>query len=275
MDRRIIFSDNGTLTDYSSNLESYTSGEMSFTITASQSDAIYIGSTLPFNHIYIKASTTSAAVSEVSVYHWDSDEFKEMVDVIDETKISGATLAQSGFITWVPNKDNGYSMEDTDDIAELSDITIYDRYWTKLTFSADMTAAISWAGNLFSDDDDLKSEFNALLDTDLMDAIETGKTNYQEEAKVAADTIIKDLVNQQVINDSNQLLNRSDLRLASVQKVAEIIYRKMEGDYEAERSLADLDYTKKLKRAFPVVDKNKDGRETPRERIPRHGSVHR
>src|SRR3990167_11302957 len=94
---RIIFSDNGTLTDYSATLNDFYTGTVAPTYTASQ-DYLYVGGDAPFNHRYFDVSVANAVASTVSVEIWDGSDWNAAVDVIDETTTSGASLAQSGRI---------------------------------------------------------------------------------------------------------------------------------------------------------------------------------
>jgi len=277
MNRRIIYSDNGVLTDLSSVLSDYKRGTSSIQMVAAE-DALYIGSKLPFNNIYFKVDSGNTSVSALSIEHWDGKAFNDVVEVIDETIVSGKTLAQSGYISWTPSKNHNYQMDDTINVTGLgANITIYDSYWTKFTVSADFTSAavLSWAGNLFSNDDDLGAEYPDLVSTDKIAAIATGKTDYQEQAVRAADILVNDLIQQGDIMYPDQILDRKDLRLASVQKVAEIVFRIFGEDYDKDRINAMGEYHSRLKKSFAKVDKNKDAREQPIERRPAFGVISR
>lgn len=268
MQRRIFFSNNGTLEDMSVELGNYFSGTKSFSCVAAE-DSIFLGSQLPFNHIYLKFSGTNvnANASELSVAVWDSGDWRSCVEVIDETASSGKTFAQSGFIRWTPDKSYSWSRESTnysgESITGLTTVEIYDLYWIKLTFSTDLTAnvTLSWAGQIFSNDDDLGSEYPDLVRSSVISAFETGKTTWEEQHIRAADIMIKDLIRQQSIKYREQILEREDLVLASVAKTAQIIYGAFGPDYDEQRKAAGEEYKYRISTAYPKIDRNRNARE--------------
>jgi hypothetical protein len=279
MKKRFIYSNNGTLQNYTEEINNYHSGETALTFVAAE-DAIFIGSNLPFNHIYVKmGSTVNANASTMSVSLWDGSDFNAVAELVDGTDC----FSQSGFIEFTPDKNESWSMEDTVDasgnglITGLGDVTIYDKYWLKITVSADLTAdlTIGWLGQIFSNDDDLGSEYQELLASDILAAIETGKTDYQEQAVRATGVIIGDLKRKRTLWSANQILERENLMLASVSKVAEIIYGLLGNDYLDDKLEAKKEYGERLGKAFPTVDTNKDGIASPTERAPQFGELFR
>jgi len=263
MRRKIIYSDNASLVDISTELENYASGLKTLSIIAAE-DAIYIGSYLPFNHIYFKlGATVNAETSSMTIQVWDNS-WVDVAELIDETASSGATLSQSGFVTWVTDKDESWTKDDTDDMTSsgLSSLKIYDRYWVKITFSADLTdnLVIQWAGNLFSNDDDLGAQYPELNRSSVLSAFESGKTEWQEQHVSAAEYIIKDLRSMNTIITGDQILDRYDLKLASVHKTASIIFNNFGDDYERQTTKAEKDYIRALKTSFPKRDINKNAR---------------
>lgn len=273
MKKRIIYSDNGTLSDLSVSMDDYNSGTSAFTLVAAQ-DAFYIGSILPFNHIYIKFSgnNVNANASVLTVSYWDSSEFREVVDLIDETSSGGATFAQSGYITWSTDKDHGWIREDTNyggnQVDGLTSLEIYDMYWCKLTFSADLTAntTLSWMGQKFSNDNDLKGEHSDLVRSGFLTAFESGKTDWEEQHIIAAELISDDLIAKGIILEPEQLLCKEDLRRASVKKVAQIIYNSMGSDYTIQRDEAKAEYENRINKLLPKIDSNINGRLDVNER---------
>lgn len=272
-DFRILYSDNGTLTDYTTNLDNYHGGTHSFSFVASE-DAIYIGSRLPFNHIYLKlGSTVNAETSSMSISYWDSIDWRSAVEVIDETAVSGASLAQSGFVSWVPDKDYGWIREDTNyggiEITGLTSVEIYDLYWLRINFSADLTAdvTLSWAGQKFSDDDDLGTEYADLVRTSVLSAYESGKTDWEEQHIAAAKIIIQDIKKRGLIYDKQQILKWDEFTPAAVSQVAKIIYGGLGNDYLDARSLAVKDYAERIGNVLPTIDKDRNARENTYDRI--------
>lgn len=283
MKKRFIYDNNGTLQNYTEEINNYHVGETTVTFVAAEA-AYFVGSNLPFNHVYfLMGSTVNAETSAMSVSLWDGTEWQAVAELIDNTSVSGATLAQSGFIEFVPDKNEGWAYDDTvdsdgnEEITGLGGVTIYDKYWLKITASADLTAdlAIKWIGQIFSDDDDLGSENPELLLSDMLTAIEAGKTNYQEQAVRAAGIMIKDLKRKNVISDKNQILERDSLMLASVSKTAELIYTMLGDDYNDNKLVAKKEYSERLSSAFPIVDKNNNARTDMQETVPQHGFLSR
>ena len=265
---RVIFSNNGSSEDMSRQVAKYKSGSKSFSYVAAE-DALYIGSSLPFNHLYFKlGSTVNALASSVAIKYYNGVEFVPVVDIIDETDVGGASLAQSGFITWTTDKNEAWKREDTvfngqTLITELSDITIYEKYWLEIKFSSDLTASVEleWLGLLFSDDDDLSSEYPDLVRTSVLQAFGgVSKTDWQEQHAKAAELISKDLISKNVIQQKQQILDRDAFTLASVSKVAELIYRSLVDDYVDDRVEARNEYQSRLNKSIYNVDKNKDAR---------------
>ncbi len=265
---RILLSDNGTLDDFSRQVAKYKSGSKSFSYVAAE-DAIYIGANVPFNHLYFKMGTTvNALASEIQIKYYNGTEFVSAVNIIDETDVAGASLAQSGFVTWTTDKQEKWHREDTRDqsqqiIDELGSVTIYDKYWLEIKFSADLTASVEleWLGMLFSDDDDLGAEYPDLTRSTVLQAFGgVSKTSWQEQHARAAELIVEDLIKLRVIEQKGQIIDRDTFRTASVSKVAEIIYRARGDDYIDDRVEARNEYQARLNKVIYNVDKDKDGR---------------
>jgi hypothetical protein len=273
MKKRILYSDNSVLYDWSVNLDNYHSGTHSATFVALE-DAIYIGSRLPFNHLYFKldGSNVNSNASVMTVSYWDSGEFREAVDLIDETSVGGATLAQSGFVTWSSDKDYGWIREDTNyggnSVTGLTTVEIYDLYWCKITVSANLTAGVSfsWVGQKFSNDNDLGAEYPSLVRSAFIAAYETGKTDWEEQHMVVAELVVDDLIDMGLILEGDQILKRDDLKSSSVSRVAQMIFTGMGDDYSKNRELAANEYKSRLNKVMPRVDLNLNARIDVNER---------
>lgn len=256
MNHRVIFSDNGVLVDWSTSLASYLVGQQSFTLNASE-DYIYIGSRLPFNHLYFKLPTVNTNPTTISVEYWEGTEWKETFDVIDETQ----GFTKSGHITFTPNKRFQWGYESTnyegDVIDGLEDVVIYDLYWMRLKFTQNTSAmAISWIGNIFCEDSDIYSEFPDLQKTEVLTSYKLGKTNWEEQRVRASEMLIHDLIYMQIISDKGQILNRRDFTLACVQKTVEIILMAFGDDYLERIGFIREEYKKRLAKRIARVDKN-------------------
>lgn len=276
MKKRILYSDDGTLNDWSVNLDNYHSGTHSMDFIAAE-DSIYIGSRLPFNHLYFKldGANVNANASVMTVSYWDSGEFRSAVDLIDETASSGATLAQSGFVTWSTDRDYGWIREDTNyggnTVTGLTTVEIYDLYWCKITVSADLTAgvAFSWVGQKFSNDNDLGAEYPSLVRSTFIAAYESGKTDWEEQHMVVAELIVDDLIDLGLILERDQILKKDDLKSSSVSRLAQMIFTGMGDDYSKNRELAENEYRARLNKVMPRIDLNINGRIDINERTNR------
>jgi hypothetical protein len=258
---RVIFKDDLTLIDISEEVEDFYGSATSVVVTASQ-DAIYIGSRHPFNHLYFKLGTVNTNPSIMSLKYW-ADGWESVVDRKDGT----AGFTRSGYVSFTPNKAERWERESTnyqgEAVTDLEGIVIYDMYWLKITFSADFSAgtSLSWIGNKFSDDSDLGAEFPDLVRSNVKAAFKAGKTDWEEQHLVAARTIIADLEDRGYIRGSGNIIQRSDLVGAAVQKCAEIIYRSFGDDYIDRAAECRAEYNRRLDKRFSTYDKNENALE--------------
>lgn len=280
MDFKFIYSDNGTLTDYSNLVSNYKGNAINLPIVASE-DAIFIGVRYPLNSFFLDVTVPNDATSAMSVSYWDGSEFRSVIEQIDETIDSGATLAQSGHLSFVHNRNYPIKSEDTqstqgtENITGLGDVNIYERYWYKLTFSADLNAlfSLNFLGYLFNSDDDIYSIYPDLVN--YLDRYESGKTTWEEQSIKAAEFLIKDLIEANIIKSGNQIMNVKKLKNAAVFKVAEIIFTSFGSDYEDDRLTARTNYQSERKLSVYDVDKNNDGNLSTIETETRTGRLYR
>ena len=259
---RIFFSDNSVLTDFSSSLNYYGGSGKAVTYTVAQ-DYIYIGQRSPFNHIYIKlGDTVNAVTANMTAQYWDGKDWIDAVEIIDETSVSGKSLAQSGFISFVPNKDKAWEAEDTNyqgsSVTGLTTLVIYDQYWMRLKFNATLTPAIvlKWLGYKFCNDSDLAAEFPDLSRQKVRDIYSSGLTTYEEQIIRASDLIVSDLISKQVIDEVGNILVKDQFKLPCVSKLAELIYQTLGDDYDDNRIIARSEYDKRMDKSIFKVDTN-------------------
>jgi hypothetical protein len=270
---RILYSDNGTVSDSTTSVANYKTGDLTFSYVASQ-DYIYIGSDLPFNHFYLKMGGTVNAVSAtMAIELWDGKEWVDTVEVLDGTN----GLSQSGFVQFTPNKDEDWQRESTNHngnrVEGLTSIVIYDMYWMRISFNATLTPSIivSWIGNLFSDDNDLYGEYPVFNSTALKTQFETAKSTWEEQHVRAAEMVIKDLKSKQVILSGSQILERDDYRLPAVCKTAQIIFTAMGDDYVDDAATAKKEYDMRMDLSVHKIDLNNDGILDVKEQFSRVG----
>lgn len=260
---RVFYSDNGTLTDYTTGLGKYRSGAETIAGFIAAEDYLYIGNVAPFNHFYIKlGATANTTTTTMSIEYWGGREWESTVEIIDETD----GLQQSGFVTFVPDRNEGWHQEDTSGsgstITGLTSIVVYDLYWARIKLSADMdpNVILSWIGQKFSNDDDMNAEYVDLNRSDMKTAYEAGKTDWEEQHVRAAEVIIKELISSNIVWSKNQVLERQTFMLPSVSKCAEIIYSGFGDDYADQKETSRKEYKSRLNLGIYNTDINKDGK---------------
>jgi hypothetical protein len=146
-------------------------------------------------------------------------------------------------------------------ITDLETITVYDKYWMKITVSVTLknNIELQWIGNKFSEDEDLYSEYPIFNDTTFLTGFQTGKVNWEEQHIKAAEIIIQDMKRKNVIIGKEQILERDILRPASVAKVAEIIFNAFGNDYNEQRQHAKEEYLRRMDLSKYSVDTNNNG----------------
>lgn len=282
-DQRILFSDNGTLSDYSVNLLDFRGATTEPLPFVAAEDALYFASFMPFNHKHIDVGTVNTAVSSVTIDIWDGDEWNAATDIIDNTAdASGASLAQDGIIRWTPDREEGWSREtdsfEVDGLATTENTReIYNMYWVRMKFSADLDAGttLKFVGHKFSGDNDLFGEYPDLNQAALQAAFETGKSDWLNEAYVAAEKIIRDLRKKSAIFSGDQILDYELFKDASVHKTAEIIFHGLGNTYRDLKDNARKEYFDAFDIAFLRLDKTRDARLNPVERQLRTGVLTR
>jgi len=276
---KLIYSDNATLVDLSANVSNYHSGSDAVTFVAAE-DYFYLGQRFAFNQFYMKLSALNTASSTMSLEYWDGREWKSAVEVNDRT----IGFTQDGKVFFVPDKQYGWMKSDTvrnngvEEITGLGDVTIYDRYWLRISFSHDLDAdtAIQWMGRLFASDDDLYSEYPMFNNSSLKAAIEAGKTTYEEQRLRATEVCIDNLITKGIISNGNQLLDAEKLKTPITSKTAEIIFSMLGFDeYEDDRKRARNEYTSRLNKDIFNVDLNDNALLDDRETNVRQGRMWR
>jgi hypothetical protein len=256
LNNRVLWK-SGSIQDLSVGLSDYLSGSNGFAIASTHT--LYIGADMPFNHRWLEVSSPNSAASVVSVSLWDGMQWQPAVDVIDQTALSGHTLAQSGVISWAPNRLKNWTLAlSTEYIPELSSVSIYNMYWAKLTFSGSLSAGTSlkYMGHKFSSDMDLFSEYPIFSNTAMINAFAAGKSDWTDQTFLAAEYLIQDLRISRVAWSPNQILEWMQFRPASVHKIAEIIFRAFGKDYTDEATQANRAYKDSFQVKQFLIDKN-------------------
>jgi hypothetical protein len=257
MNNRIIYSDNGVLKDYSPQFNSYHSDSVDLTLKTT--DYLYIGSRLPFNHIYLKLDENDSNDLALNVEYWDGNIWREVVELIDETE----GLKKSGHIQFTPNRRYTWAWEPTNEdgsqITGLTDVVIYDLYWMRISVSTESEeTSFNWIGNVFCEDEDIYPEFPSLEKANTKQAYKVGKLNWEEQRVRASQVLINDLIAKNVIQEKGQILDWRLFTNACVSKTAEIIFSAFGDDYTDNRDAARGEYKLRLSNMNYRVDQNKN-----------------
>lgn len=282
MRNRFIFSDNTVLKDFSVNLDRFISGTENIPFVAAE-DFIFIGSELPFNHRWFEISAFNANASKIKIDLWDGEEWNAAVDIIDQTSVGGISLAKSGIISWVLDKDESWGKEDTVDSNDLEDVIglggvkIFDMYWARISFVNDLSGAtaLKYVGHKFSEEDDLRITYPELVLSNAKDQFETGKTDWIEQEFKAADDVIRELKARNIVVSKNQILNWEVFREASVERVAYLIYRGFGSAFNEEKRSARSEFIKAIDKEILQIDGNRNARIDSNERFKPLGLLHR
>lgn len=273
INQRVIWSNNGTLTDISTECNDLFSGTKVIDLVHTQ-DYIYIGSDLPFNHRYVKLASANAVSSACTVAIWDGSTWNNAVDVLDQTAVSGASMGQSGIIAWTTDRNKSWAQEETtENIAALSTLKIYDLYWVRLSWSATWTGTteIGYMGHKFGNDSILGAIYPDLARTAVKTAHTAGKTNWDEQQVLASEMIITQLRKNRVTTSGSQIFSWEMLQLAGTHKCADIIYSSFGESKVEERDAAKESFDTEMNQGvFVNQDFDADGHLTSGERF---GSV--
>jgi len=254
---RIVFSDNGSLTDYS--LQNIS---IPAVFTAAQ-DYYYISQRYPFTSIYIQIGTANTNSSVLSAEYWNGSAWTACVDLLDETSLSGKTLAQSGIVRWaLPSTGAWLEVDDTSlsNITELQTLSIYDSYWMRLKVSANTsaTSAISRIGYCFTDSTQLTS-----LDADINEYLTSwsaSKTDWIDQMVQASVLVVIDLKSKSLIKSSAQLLQiDEEIKLLTAYRTLMLIYPNLGEKYGPKLENVRKEYDSILTKIQPIIDSNEDG----------------
>lgn len=259
--QRVIYSNNGVMGDLSLVLNDYRARSVVIEPVATE-DYIYIASDLPFNHRYIDVKVPNDVSAVVKVQIWFGGEWVDAVDVIDQTDVSGAPLAQSGIISWKTPRLKGWDRElDSEDVTGVSVVGIYDYYWIRLSWSATLLdeTELNYIGHKFSSDDVLASYYPDLMNNSVRGLFDSLATTWDEQHFMAAEAIIRDLKAAGSIKSGSQILDYEMFELAAVHKVAEIVYKGLGKAYDEERKSSRDQYVKAMGNKFMNLDYDADG----------------
>lgn len=266
MKTRIIYSDNGTLTDLTSQLNDYNANTKAFTFVASE-DSILLGSIYPFTSKYFKNTSPNSTPSVLTVSYWDGTQWRAASNYTDETGLSGTPFSSSSNLSFSTDKRYPWVADDTtsNGVEHITGFgtgtTIYDLYWIKLTYATNIAMTLSWVGDVYCSDSDLQSVAPSVMNATFMDDWESGKTDWEDQ-RVAATRLLIEEMKGINLQSENLLLDKDELSMAAAFRTLAVIYGEM-GDVEKfNMYMARVEV---LVRQSFSKDKNLDGRINPNE----------
>jgi hypothetical protein len=257
---RIIRGVSGVLSDLSIEMQTSAATTVNLDSTA---DYLYIGQSFPFNNFFVQVGTANTSDSVLTVEYWDGNSWTAAVDVIDGTKASGKTFAQSGVVMFSPSRNTNWQIvQDTSDEETtfgLQSLEIYDMYWLRISVSADLYAStsINKIGYSFCTDEQLLSvapEINKFLT-----GWAAGKTNWIEQIILGSQHMVAKLKEIGLVVTNGQILRFDDVSIPTVYKTLELIYWGL-GEAYRPKMLEARDWSDKLLTIERfTIDRNKDG----------------
>jgi hypothetical protein len=222
-------------------------------------DALYVGKLRPFNSFYNWIGTANTNASVMSIATWDGSAWRTAAEVIDGTSTSGKTLAKSGGVLFVPDKDYAWSFVDdtsntSDSPTELQSFTIYDLYWARITVSADLSSGTT-----------IKRLFYSLTTVQNMEAIDNelsnyltalGQTDWEKQIFAASLHVLADLKARKMLGNEGQVLSLDGLAEPTAYKVMAMIYFNLGDDYANKRTEALAMYNDLMRNDLLKIDQD-------------------
>lgn len=257
---RVLYSDNGVVTDYSIEAQNDTVPA----VMVAAEDYIYVGQYYPFNNIYFELSVANTNASVMSVEYWNSKQFVPAVDILDATKVAGATFARNGVIQFSPDIDHNWGqVRDTskaDAPTHLQGREMYDLYWVRLKVSADLSAstALKRVGYSFA-----TNAMLAGIDPEISQYLTpwggSSKLNWDEQIQLASLHLVADLRSRGIVVHGGNILRFDDVALATAYRSLAIIYGPLGQAFDSRRQQALEQYEKLLNVKRFTIDQNTNG----------------
>lgn len=259
---RVFYSDNGTITDLSLDLQS--DGDVNIPIVAAQ-DYIYIAQSMPFNNFFMEVSTPNDQASVMSIETWDGVSWKPAVDVLDGTSVGGVSLARDGVVQFSPDRDEYWDIvEDTRDeptaFGLQSSVVLFDSYFIRISFSSDLNAGtdLNKIGYLFASSEQLNA-IDPEIDNYLTSWGGVTKTDWSEQLMIGSQMVVSALKSRGMVFHRGQILRLDDVSLAAAYRTLVILYTKFGEGFETQRADALDQFKNLLSIQRFSLDQNSDG----------------
>lgn len=146
----VVYAENGSYTDHSSNACDYARDTFDVQLQASQDDYLYVGFYKPIGAVYCEIETANNVNNELVLEYYQGSSWVTVPTFRDETK----DFQRSGFIHWTK----------PDDWKQTS-VNGQTKYWVRINATAQNSNVTFRGINLvFCDDSTLKQEFADIVD---------------------------------------------------------------------------------------------------------------
>jgi hypothetical protein len=256
-----LFKDTGSLSDVSIDNQD-DSANVTANLTSSQ--YFYVAQKMPFTNLFVHIATANSVTSSLGIEYWNGSEWIAAVDVLDATKVSGATLGRSGIIQWSNAKDEGWAKvgctEDNGSPTELSSLTIFDCYWVRIkpTVSLHASTSLKEITYAFTNTQEL-SNFDIEISTYLA-SFETGKTDWVKEIITASKLVVTDFRRKGLIVHPGQIVDMTDVSFPCALRTLMLIYSNLGPSYKEKIAAMQVEYDKVMNIARFTLDTNGTGK---------------
>ena len=274
IDQRVLFYDasESAFTDITRQVNDFNTGIVSLVFDTG--DYLYFGSFLPFNHKFFKFGAPNSVAATPTVETYDGTEWDTVVDQLDYTELNGATFGRSGILQFTPNlfETNWNIVSRTTQEANLPEFAngpeIYQKYWARISYSANISYQLKYVGSKFCDDDDLYQEYPFFNNNSIRQAWDGTKVDWEDQQILAAEYIVFELKRRNIIVERSQILELSTLKEAAVHRTAHIIWNGLGArNYSEELGKSAKLYIDAMNQNKFETDTDGDGRKDRSEMI--------
>lgn len=237
----------GVVTDISSKTTDV--NHVGASVTIDVADALFIGTPLPFNAVYLRLGTNvNSVASDLKLYFWDASTFRQFLAVQDGTKTTTKTLAKSGIVQLIVKDEYMPCSHDSKYIADIGIDGYYDYYWTKIMVTVKTSAIdLMYIGQLFLETDEaLYTEYPDLKFDQYKKAFSATKADFIDQRIIATDRTISELIAKNVVYHPQQFMDWRVMKEAAMHKTAELIYKALGVKYKDDAIAANKSFVAAL-----------------------------
>lgn len=233
-------------------------------------DCLLVGMQYPFNNFFLNIDTPNTLASILTLEYWDGSNWVPAVDVLDGTSSAGVSLAKSGHILFSLDRTKTGWQKVTDPTqgshpSELDNLKIYDLYWLRVSFNADLDVLtkLQELGFAFTTGDKLKS-IKAEVDK-FLPAFKTGKTNWIPEIMTASKMMVTEFKKAGLVLGAQQVVRLDDFWLPATYKALWLIYNSLGPAYAETATQLASQFHSSMNVNNITVDENQNGQPDPSE----------